>query len=206
VKYLDPDGMFDSVSAGVHDYAETNEGEGPNYGAAIGCYFLGCIVVIGTIVEDAGTVGIGITDDPASFILAGTLFSCGYEFSKGKQSRPQITAPSISSASTSSSLPPDPNNNEDDGDYYESSPKHHQNAKGNASQEPKNAKEMFDKSVKDEQGRRWYKDKDGVLHRFEGSNNKYHWNGSYEGKASQMPSNVQKLYRSLPKGEIGACW
>jgi hypothetical protein len=107
------------------------------------------------------------------------------------------------SAAAPSPLLPDPDDEENL--EYESNPKHHQNARGNASQEPKNAKEMFEKSVKDptKDGTRWYKDKNGTLHRFmEHEKNKYHWNGSFSGKPSQLNGNVQKLYRCLPKGDI----
>jgi hypothetical protein len=124
--------------------------------------------------------------------------------SQGKKSGSSESAAMPKNGAVSAAGSPAPNgNNNNDNDYYESSSKHNPNSK---SPEPKNAKEMFEKSVKDDKGRRWYKDKSGTLHRFEGSNHKYHWNGSYEGKASQMDGNVQKWYRSLPKGEIDACW
>ena len=101
-------------------------------------------------------------------------------------------------AASPNPLPPDGDDNKDE---YESSPKHHQNSK---SPEPKNAKEMFDKSVKDPSGRntRWYKDKDGVIHRFQGNNGKYHWNGSYDGKIKKMPGYIDNAIKNMPKGDL----
>ncbi len=100
-------------------------------------------------------------------------------------------------AAAPSPIPPD-----NDDDYYKSNPKHNPNAKGNASVEPKNASEMFDKSVKDSNGTRWYKDKNGTLHRFQGSNHEYHWNGSFD--KGKYPGYITKdpMLRNLPKGDI----
>ena len=132
--------------------------------------------------------------------------------SQGKKAASSESAamPKNGAVSAAGSHVPNSNNNnnddDDDDDYYESNPRHNQNSK---SPEPKNVKDMFDRSVKDpkKNDTRWYKDKSGTLHRFmEHEKHKFHWNGSYEGKASQIDGNVQKLYRSLPKGEIDACW
>lgn len=89
-------------------------------------------------------------------------------------------------------------------DYYKSNPKHHQNAKGKASKEPENAEKMFYRSVRDprkgHEHTRWYKDKNGVFHRFMGSNNEYHWNGSTDTgtRIEDVPSEIRK---TLEKGE-----
>jgi RHS repeat-associated protein len=59
------------------------------------------------------------------------------------------------------------------------SPKHHPNS---VSPEPKNVQELFDKSIVDEEGVRWAKDENGVIHRFsKPSNGESHWNGSTAG-------------------------
>lgn len=66
---------------------------------------------------------------------------------------------------------------------------------------------MFKKSVKDpdydpNKPTRWYRDKNGTLHRFQGSNKELHWNGSYEGKPSQLPGYIDPSIRNLPKGDL----
>ena len=108
---------------------------------------------------------------------------------------------SNSGATSPSPLPPDPDDEENL--EYESNPKHHQNARGNISNEPPNAKEMFQKSVKDPKNSntRWYRDKNGDFHRFQGSNNKYHWNGSTN-TGIRLENVPIELRRNLPKGEF----
>ena len=60
-------------------------------------------------------------------------------------------------------------------------PKHNPNS---ASPEPRNAQELFDKSIADKSGVRWAKDADGTIHRFSApSNGESHWNGSTKGPA-----------------------
>ena len=87
---------------------------------------------------------------------------------------------------------------------YETNPKHHPNAKGNASPEPSNAKEMFGKSVRDPEksDTRWYKDKNGNFHRFkEHHNGKYHWNGSTN-TGTKIDNVPIELRRTLPSGDL----
>ena len=114
------------------------------------------------------------------------------------------------SAQTTTSAPmqePDdePNESDDTSNLeYESNPKHHQNARGKSSQEPNNAKQMFEKSVKDpkKDDTRWYKDKHGNFHRFkEHQNGKYHWNGSTN-TGTKMDNVPIELRRNLPLGEL----
>lgn len=94
-------------------------------------------------------------------------------------------------------------------DIYISNPKHHQNAKGKASKEPQNAESMFKYSVRDPDSQnhpytRWYKDRKGNIHRFQGSKQGnsivYHWNGSTEQgiRKEDIPNEFRK---KLPNGE-----
>ena len=58
-------------------------------------------------------------------------------------------------------------------------PKHHPNSE---SPEPANAQDLYDKSIEANNGTRWAKDADGVIHRFsKPSNGESHWNGSTTG-------------------------
>ena len=103
-----------------------------------------------------------------------------------------------------SPLPPDPDDEENlENLEYESNRKHHQNARGNISNEPPNAKEMFEKSVKEpkKSNTRWYRDKNSDFHRFQGSNNKYHGNGSTNTR-TRLENVPIELRRNLPKGEF----
>ena len=117
----------------------------------------------------------------AAATAVGVTLDAAIDGSKSENQSDSSTVPSPlidSGVSSAGAMPPSPDDDEDDknGDYYESSSKHHQNAKGNISQEPQNAAEMFNKSVKDpnKPNTRWYRDKDGTFHRFQGSNHKYH--------------------------------
>jgi RHS repeat-associated protein len=57
-----------------------------------------------------------------------------------------------------------------------SNPKHHPNSR---SPEPKNARELYEKSALDSNGSRYAKDADGDIHRFSDTNNgTFHWSGS----------------------------
>ena len=202
IRYIDPDGKFETINS--FNKSSDDDEYSVNIGGAVCCYTLGILICVGTVVEDIGTAGIGITDDPASFALAISLFSYGNILANGKISKPAITSPRIRSTTPSIQMSPDPNNdkNDENEDYYKSNPKHNQNAKGKASIEPKNAEEMFNKSVKDSNGTRWYKDKNGILHRFQGSNNEYHWNGSFEGSPEKLPGFIDKEIRFMPKGDL----
>ena len=72
-----------------------------------------------------------------------------------------------------------------------SNPKHNPNS---PSPEPSNAQELFDNSIADENGTRWAKDDNGVIHRFSSpSNGQSHWNGSTAG-----PNPIQE--RNIPIG------
>ena len=200
VRYVDPDGRFDTFKLiDQNQPSDSNENSG-NIFKALCCYALGTVVFLGTLVEDAATGGIGIADDPASFATAGFFFSCGWELVNGGSSKHQVQSPLGKSPTICSPASPEP---DDDGDYYESSLKHHQNARGMSSQEPKNAKEMFDKSVRDpnKPNTRWYRDKNGDFHRFQGSNHKYHWNGSTN-TGTRVENVPIELRRSLPIGEF----
>ncbi len=69
-----------------------------------------------------------------------------------------------------------------------SNPKHNQNSK---SPEPKNAQELFDRSIADNKGVRWAKDSDGTIHRFSApSNGESHWNGSTAGSDPIRENNI----------------
>jgi hypothetical protein len=76
-------------------------------------------------------------------------------------------------------------------------PKHHKNSN---SPEPNNVDDLFDKSVADNQGRRWVKDEDGVIHRFsKPSNGETHWNGSTSGvdpiRHESIPIEIRRLLK-----------
>jgi hypothetical protein len=73
-------------------------------------------------------------------------------------------------------------------------PKHNQNS---ISPQPKNVKELYEKSIIDRLGRRWAKDKDGIIHRFSAPRNgETHWNGSTGGfdpiRANEIPNTILK--------------
>ena len=203
VRYIDPDGRI----FGLDDAA-----------AGAVCLFLVVTATVAYMQTDlykessknlADAIAYGLYDTKnrvGSFIANANSSS-----TKHNKSSTSVALPKNGASSAAAGSPvPNNSNNDDDKDIYESNQlKHHKNAKGNVGREPKNAKDMFKKSVKDPEkpNTRWYKDKNGTLHRFmEHEKHKFHWNGSYEGKASQMDGNVQKLYRSLPKGDIDACW
>ena len=84
VRYIDPDGRFDTLKLiDIDHFTESDENSG-NLIKAFCCYALGTVLFLGTIVEDAATGGIGIVDDSASLATAGFLFCYGWELSKGK--------------------------------------------------------------------------------------------------------------------------
>lgn len=103
---------------------------------------------------------------------------------------------------------PDDDDYNIDGDHYKSSDKHNRFAKRRCGEdvgrEPKNAEEMFRKSYKDSNGRRWYKDKNGTIHRFKGANKEYHWNGSFDKK--HYPDFIDGDVKEMQKGDIDADW
>ena len=211
-------GIFNHINSNLYHYAGNNpvryvDPDGRSIGGKLlgyGCYLVAGIVLVGgAAVTTTGQVYLtaGAVKLSSMLLVAGTAVLTTDAINDAVKNSPKTT-PSFSKGNSSSAaapspLPPDPDDEENL--EYESNPKHHQNARGNVSQEPKNAKEMFEKSVKDptKDGTRWYKDKNGTLHRFmEHEKNKYHWNGSFSGKPSQLNGNVQKLYRCLPKGDI----
>ena len=92
-------------------------------------------------------------------------------------------------------------------DTYESNPKHalgQQGNRSNASIEPPNAKDIYENSVQDPQGKgRFGIESDGSVHRFFPDNNgKYHWTGSTNDSlnplTSQQFSNPIKRFFQLP--------
>ena len=91
----------------------------------------------------------------------------------------------------------------DDNRKYKSNPKHHKNSK---SPEPQNAKDMFNHSIDDPRPNRcntkWYKDKNGIIHRFQGQNNTFHWNGSTAGENPISPNDIPIEIKRLSEGEL----
>jgi hypothetical protein len=78
-----------------------------------------------------------------------------------------------------------------------SNPKHHPNS---PSPEPADAQELFEGSIVDENGVRWAKDKNGVIHRFsKPSNGQCHWNGSTAGSNGIKPQNIPASIRKALK-------
>ena len=50
---------------------------------------------------------------------------------------------------------------------------------GDSPEAPSNVKELFDKAVPDQNGKNWWaRDNDGNYHRFSGTEQEVHWNGS----------------------------
>lgn len=209
-------GAFNSVNLNLYHYASNNPIKyvDPDGEVAVAVPVVLGLIALYAVLKTYNDNSNSFWSNSSSRGIIGDGLSGNADFAKNKRgnSAKPSPLPNNGAAAAAGSPAPNGNNDNDDGDekdYYESNPKHHQNAKGNVGREPKNVKEMFDKSVKDpkKNDTRWYKDKSGTLHRFmEHEKHKYHWNGSYEGKASQMDGNVQKLYRSLPKGDIDACW
>jgi RHS repeat-associated protein len=82
-------------------------------------------------------------------------------------------------------------------------PKHNKNS---TNPEPKNAEELWQKSVPDTNGRRWAKDADGNVHRFsKESNGESHWNGSTSTPVDpinvrDIPNEILKALKVKPKG------
>ena len=76
-------------------------------------------------------------------------------------------------------------------------PKHNPNS---ASPEPRNARELFDKSIDDGTGTRWAKDSDGTIRRFSSPRNgETHWNGSTAGsrpiRVDDIPFTVRRALK-----------
>jgi hypothetical protein len=172
------------------------------------------------LVDDASTPEPSDTAIPKwaiyAVVIIGTALVVGisYEIYKAQQEGSQQTLPPGYSYSLSGNIIrsngtivptlPDAWDEYNGDDYYKSNPKHNQNARGNASKEPENADKMFYRSIRDprkgHEHTRWYKDKKGVFHRFMGSNNEYHWNGSTDTgtRVEDVPSEIRK---ALEKGE-----
>ena len=80
-------------------------------------------------------------------------------------------------------------------------PKHHPNATGNATPQPANVQELYNKSVEHPRtGVRWAKDGKGDYHRFaKPQNGETHWNGSTAGlkpiEEHDIPNAIKKLLR-----------
>ena len=95
------------------------------------------------------------------------------------------------------------NDNDQKSNTYQSNPKHHKNSK---SPEPSNAEEMFNHSTNDPRpnhsNTKWYKDKNGIIHRFQGQNNKFHWNGSTAGENPISPNDIPIEIKRLSEGEL----
>ena len=91
----------------------------------------------------------------------------------------------------------------DDNRKYKSNPKHHKNSK---SPKLQNAKDMFNHSIDDPRPNRcntkWYKDKNGIIHRFQGQNNTFHWNGSTAGENPISPNDIPIEIKRLSEGEL----
>jgi len=67
-------------------------------------------------------------------------------------------------------------------------PKHHP---GSKSPEPANVDDLYNRSIVDDNGVRWAKDDDGVIHRFsKPSNGECHWNGSTGGGDPILMQNI----------------
>lgn len=49
---------------------------------------------------------------------------------------------------------------------------------------------------------KWYKDKNGIIHRFQGQNNKFHWNGSTAGENPISPNDIPIEIKRLSEGEL----
>ena len=107
---------------------------------------------------------------------------------KGKPRNSVPISKQCSGASSSSPGAPDPDDNEDNKVKRISNPKHHPNSE---SPEPDNVDELYNKSIADENGVRWAKDEEGVIHRFtKPSNGESHWNGSTGGSDPIKPQNL----------------
>ena len=189
MRYIDPDGRADAAT--FYEFAREWISLAPDIAIqdspAPGPYD---VIACGMVVIAGGALLIGGIVDLYNYL------------SQKTQSNSKVNENSNASTESPSPLPPDPDDEENL--EYESNPKHHQNARGNASQEPKNAKEMFEKSVKDptKDGTRWYKDKNGNFHRFkEHHNGKYHWNGSTN-TGTRLENVPIEIRRNLPKGEF----
>jgi RHS repeat-associated protein len=106
-------------------------------------------------------------------------------FTVPTKSAPQTATPAAQST------PADPNKKDDDKNKNVkrvTNPKHNPNS---ASPEPRNAQELFDKSIADKSGVRWAKDSDGTIHRFSApSNGESHWNGSTAGANPIRENNI----------------
>jgi hypothetical protein len=63
---------------------------------------------------------------------------------------------------------------------------------------PKIVEQLYNESVSDQNGVRWAKDANGVIHRFtRPTNGEVHWNGSTAGSESIQPNNIPIQIRRL---------
>ncbi|KAA6457181.1 hypothetical protein DYQ86_22845 [Acidobacteria bacterium AB60] len=110
-------------------------------------------------------------------ILAERAFLGPYLFNKLHPAPAANTSPA-----PAESTPADPNQKPE---FKPNEGKHHQNAKGRASREPANSRDLYNKAVKsnDKPGTWWAKDSEGVLHRFSSDNaGGAHWSSSTAGE------------------------
>lgn len=188
-------GVFNHINFNLYRYAGNNpvKYSDPDGNIAISAVLLGSLVTAAFLVYWFSPEAVKGREQLASDITSALAQNKHGSYNKSKNNDQ-----SQNFAASPSPLPPDPNDEE-----YESNPKHHQNAKGNASKEPENAEEMFKNSVKDptRENTRWYRDKNGNFHRFQGSNKKYHWNGSTD-TGTRLEDVPIELRRNLPNGDI----
>ncbi len=110
------------------------------------------------------------------------------------QGGPTSGGPTSNDKSGTAATPPSgPDDENADKAKLTSNPKHHPNSK---SPEPKNVKELYEKSIPDKTNVRWAKDLDGTVHRFSRpSNGETHWNGSTTGtdpiKNQNIPQEIK---------------
>jgi hypothetical protein len=105
--------------------------------------------------------------------------------------------PPVVTPSQTANPDPDDNKKKDDKPKRVYNQKHHPNS---SSPEPKNVQELYDKAIKDSNGRWWAKDADGVIHRFSRpSNGETHWNGSTVGadpiRMNDIPNEIRNALK-----------
>jgi RHS repeat-associated protein len=114
-------------------------------------------------------------------------------FGGGRQDEMRVASHPQTGAAESStpSGPPD-----GDGEWAAlvSNPKHHPNSK---SPEPRNVHELYSRSIRSSDGRRWARAEDGTIHRFSAPRNgETHWNGSTAGsqpiRRNSIPNEILK--------------
>jgi RHS repeat-associated protein len=114
-----------------------------------------------------------------------------------KSNKPAPPPPVVTTPAQTANPNPDDNKKKDDKPKRVSNQKHHPNS---SSPEPKNVQELYDKAIKDSNGRWWAKDADGVIHRFSRpSNGETHWNGSTTGpdpiRMSDIPNEIRNALK-----------